>query len=306
MAADQENTRSHLEQVITLEDALQELPERVVFEVEVRARLDRILEEVASNNADKPYHNQEHAATVMQRSFRIWRSLQEIASEQFDDRGYELLAFAAAGHDLFQDYKTPGENELRSAEAVVLFMDGLYDEHDKERVYDAVIATTVRRSVETGVIEQLYLKDGSRDPLKFVLSVADTNGIALEGPRRMVNDAVKLFMEFNGVSGEASFLENSKELGKFLMLQAGFLGARLESLPEELAYFFPGDDSQRTNAHIVKKMEELLYPGVAAFSVAQALQVPARIETFVQVLSSQPLAVKDAAARILELLHISQ
>ncbi len=274
-----------------LQLALDLLPEHVEFEPRLIDTLVQILDAVAELNKELPYHNQEHAVHVMRRSFVVYRSLHESLPEEFDDRSYELLAIAAASHDIFQHFTNPGENERLSAQAAVSFMFD-YTSEECTRVYEAIVATSVSRS-EEGTIQQCFLQEGSRDPLKFVLATADINGIALEGVPRMLEDAVHLYLEFNKIPTDASFIAHSKEIGAFLTSQAAFLKDRLNAVTNDIEYYWPMSVDPQQNEVVNKVMAELFKPSTAALSLAHILELPGIFESITHVISQNARTVRE-------------
>lgn len=289
------------ESAFSLQDVLEYLPEDVEFSEQTQESLGLILEAVKQNNGHRPYHNEHHALVVMKRSFCMWQALSQVLPDVFTNEGYELLAIAAASHDLFQDFKAPGLNETQSALAAAEYMGNSYTEEQKLRVLDAIIATTVERT-EEGVIRQCELRAGTNDPLKFVLANADINGIALEGTQRMLEDATKLFMEVNTLPPDTSFSQNSSAFAQFLKGQASFLRSRLAAMNGDIEYYFPHHQNSGQHEIVASTMEELMAPAIPALRLAQLLEIPDKAEECVALASQAVGRVVELPTKLLGLL----
>lgn len=286
-----------------LNEAYQELPEHIDFTTETKEQLAQILNEVADLNAHRAYHNHIHAVHVMKRSFIIWRELQNVLPDIFTNDAYELLAIAACGHDKYQQFTQPGKNERQSAVDSVHHMQNSHTILEQTRVFEATCTTQVMRDAE-GVIVQQFMKTGSRDPLKFVLAVADINGVALEGVPRMVEDAVNLYIEFNDLDISASLWGHSRDLGKFLQAQASFLRSRLEALSEDIDYYFP-PSSGLVNQSVKQVMTTLFQSSKHTLAVAEYLELPGCTEAIMEHLNKTVVYIKYLPASLLRILYSS-
>ncbi|MGC1176931.1 MAG: hypothetical protein WA843_02575 [Candidatus Saccharimonadales bacterium] len=182
------------------------------------------------------YHNAPHSVGVTRRCVRMGNILMPYIRPDYRQHFYDLAIIDAATHDNDQD-SGPGTNEENS----ILYALQKIEEKDgvlntpsfKERVPLGIQATKVDR-LEDGEIVQADLQSGSHDPIKFGMAFGDINGIAMEGSKRMWQDATNLYYEITenpSIEGLYSFLVN----------QAFFLRKRLNDgrVKADIAYYFP-------------------------------------------------------------------
>ena len=224
----------------------------------------------------RPYHNHVHGLNVTRRGQVMWRALQAVLPEQFTNESSRYLAIGSMFHDYDQDQTEPTLNELNSAEVAadaMWYQDGFYSVDAVGRVADAIITTIVERD-EQGSIIQTRIRMGSKDPVKFVLALADINGIAMGGVGAMVEDSINLFMELNGYKTSTEVLMHAADFGKFLQGQAKFLRERLANIDSDVNYYFE-DDEER--AVVKNVLAELFQPGAEALRVASILEKPGEV-----------------------------
>ncbi len=233
-----------------------ELPERAVHTaVEL---LQQVYETYGDPDSKiyKPYHNYEHTLDVIRRSFRLWQLMKHEVSGpvneegyEIDEEGYELLLIAGAGHDVTVGSKDEelGYDEEQSAQitAEVMRKAG-YSEVQIQRVYDAILATTVERD-EEGNITQSFIREGTKDPVKLALATADINGTTMEGIPTLVRHAVELYAEYNEIKVE-DIRQHPEGFSNFLFTQAQFISGRLTALKGDRQYYF--------SKEIEEKLEE--------------------------------------------------
>lgn len=247
---------------------------------------------------DNPYHNHHHALSVTCRAQTIWSALSAALPESFCQQDQRLLAIASIGHDSEQSLPGFGENEQASATAAML---RVFDEPTLQplnagiRLYDAIIATVVKRD-DQGTIIQTNLRAGSRDPLKLVLAMADINGIAMGGVSTMIDDATNLFMEINGYRTCLDILAHAKDFARFLQTQAHFLNDRLQSIDGDVDYYFESEDER---AAVKQVLAELFQPGKEALQAAAILEDPRKSLDYVGfIIGHGTSTVKDVKSRL--------
>jgi hypothetical protein len=183
------------------------------------------------------YHNDEHAYDVLLRAVAITDILVESAPSYVDEHDYELAIIAAAGHDFVQ--KNPFEDitdeQLSAQQVSKLMRQSGFHKREAKRVYDAIIATTAMHG-EDGV-EQTHVRQGRRDPLKLIVASADIQATTMEGKMRMLTDVPRLYFETHPLKS-SSLTEHIEGMAKFLLEQKRFVGQRLESVHDDLEYYF--------------------------------------------------------------------
>ena len=230
-----------------------ELPERAI-NVAVDL-LKQVYEKYGDPSSEtyKPYHNYNHSIEVITRSFRLWRLMGEELSGkvndedyEIDDEGYELLLIAGAGHDIVvgSQGKEVGYDETESAKITARTMElAGYNEEQVQRVYDAILATTVERDVE-GNITQSFVCQGSKDPMKLALATADINGTTMDGISTLVRHAAQLHAEITGIKVE-DIKHNSEGFSNFLFTQAQFVSGRLAALKGDRLHYFSEEAEEK-------------------------------------------------------------
>jgi hypothetical protein len=188
------------------------------------------------------FHDADHSLGVTRRAVRLTNILYPYMSPRHRAKIYDLDIIGGATHDFERDVE-PQENERISGEyavAQVIELGGsqLNTAKFKKRLFDGILATAVEMK-DDGEILQVNVQKGSHDPFKFVMSFGDINGIAMEGPKRMLSDATKLCDEVHGKP-------TLDELCNFLVSQASFLRKRLNDprVQSDIAYYFPEDTKQ--------------------------------------------------------------
>jgi hypothetical protein len=254
--------------------------------------LDKTFQEHGDPGSEsyKPYHNVQHELNVLRRSWRLWRLLQEELPDKFDDHGYELVMFAACGHDIFVDNESPpGEDERKSGEYTRDYMiEGGYSEEDADIVYEMIEATAVERD-ETGTIVQFNIRQGSKYLGKLVLATADTNGIPMEGIPTMIDDGFNLWMEFSKTSVRG-LLSDPKGAVGFMLTQAKYLEDRLDCMDKDLAYYFTDKE-----VSIIKEVFENEFTGATRDALGAARML-ARFPNLAEVAIETSVKTTEKAA----------
>lgn len=208
-----------------------------------RAVATRALYEVDSRygeNSDHPleYHNAHHALDVIKRGVHLTSLLTPYIAGDYRRSMYDLVTVGGAIHDSERGMGD-GYNEKLSAEygEQLIQSNGYSREINTKRfmrtLREGVLATQVERE-DSGKVQQINLRQGSHDPFKFILASADINGIAMEGPKRMVRDATNLCYELHDGNPSAD------ELYNFIILQPKFLRDRLQDdqIKPDIEYYF--------------------------------------------------------------------
>jgi hypothetical protein len=190
--------------------------------------------------SDNPleFHNAPHDVDVTRRAVKIGNILYPYILPAYQDRFFDGLMIGGGTHDRYQ-HLGPGLNEIASGEYAI----GLIEAADgplntsffKHRVMLADRSTEVSMGPD-GRIIQVNLRQGAIDPIKFGVSFADINGIAMEGDKRMWQDATNLYNELTS-AGEWSI----GGLFRFYVNQERFLGRRLNDyqVKGDIAYYLP-------------------------------------------------------------------
>lgn len=238
-----------------------------------------LLEQVHHNHGDpdrdsyKHYHNDSHALNVIKRSWKLWKPFAEALPARFDSTGFELLMIAGAGHDIINDPSAardnPGQNEWKSAELVYdMMLEAGYEEPAARRVEAAITKTTVKRN-EEGVIIQTQMRQGPKDIMGLVLGQADMNGILIEGPSAMLQDAYALYLEFTDTPLKKA-IRNPVGVANFLREEKKYLNSRVAALSEDLRYYI--DDETERELIIAVYRQEFGNASRQALDVAENLQ----------------------------------
>jgi hypothetical protein len=198
------------------------------------------IEEDFGPASDNPlgFHNAPHGVDVTRRAVRIGNILYPYILPAYQDRFFDGLMIGGGTHDRFQ-HLGPGLNEIASGE----YAQGLIEAADGElntsffkyRVMLADRSTEVSMQPD-GRLVQVNLRQGAIDPIKFGMGFADINGIAMEGDKRMWQDATNLYDELTA-AGEWSV----KGLFRFYVDQQRFLRHRLNDhqIKADIAYYLP-------------------------------------------------------------------
>ena len=243
-----EEVKIFYDQLLTIEhDEELAVPEGVITEemrligaemlVDIHARYGN-----PATRSFKQYHNAQHALDVLKRAWNQLRLFKEEFPDKFTDHDYRLLFFAALGHDSIHGTGGAiGVDEEQSAQWTVAHMRRLgFDEADCGRVREAIIATTVETHEEDGAIVQTYIRDGSDDPLKFIMAYADINGMLMGGIPVFANDSLNLHLELQRKT--ASDIKTDKSsLQAFFGTQLKFVDTRLQELDKDYAFYFKND-----------------------------------------------------------------
>jgi hypothetical protein len=150
---------------------------------------------------------------------------------------YELAFTSPAGHDIERG-PDDLENVRLSGEHIVDLIEEkggreLNTKIFKKRTFD-VIQTTAAVRTEDGEIVQVNIQKGSHDPAKFIGAFGDKNGIAMEGPKEMIRNAVALSAEFDHqltLNGLVDFLGYQRQF-----LRQGLNDWRVKG---DIGYYFP-------------------------------------------------------------------
>lgn len=215
-----------------------------------------------------PYHNAQHGIDVIRRGVRLTNILYPYLRSDHRPKIFDLDFAIGSWHDIEQSLVAPGANErasARSAVRAVSQLEGpLNNKKFKHRLELGIIATTAAEA-EDGKITQPYVKKDAHDPVKLIAAYADINGVAMEGPARMLKDATNLALEIFGEE------PTKDEFGNFLVSQAGFLTQRLNDgqVKSDLAYYFSKDEVDA----IYKDTRKIFHPNIdAAVKIARAMQ----------------------------------
>lgn len=219
--------------------------------------------ELAPGAKDKlSFHNTEHTQGVIGRTEKILKALG--ASE----KDVELGRLAAAFHDTVQGWEEnvvddgsnkksvrkrfAGDNESKSAEEAVSFMEGVNGElgqpifsgEDEERMKEAIAATIPGFNSEKSTVMQPNLSAES-SPVARALALADLGTAGMEGPDSYLAEGDKLFREENldimdALSKPEGLTDDQKEYFRTRMVnwskfQSKFAKGRKELLDSELA-----------------------------------------------------------------------
>ena len=185
-----------------------------------------------------PFHDAPHSVGVTRRGVRLANILYPYIRPVHRRRFFDLVIIDGATHDRRQDLG-PGENEIASAESAVQKVeaaDGILNTGIfKKRLVHGDLATAVRME-DDGKLIQVNLRTGARDPIKFNMAFSDINGIAMEGDKRMWEDATNLYHE---LTPEAE--QTIDGLVTFYISQVKFLRQRLNDgqVKSDIAYYFP-------------------------------------------------------------------
>lgn len=192
-------------------------------------------------DSDNPlaYHNAYHSLDVCRRGVRLAILLHPYIPPKYSGDIYNLAIMNGPTHDWRQDLG-PHHNEIASADYAAEQARGASDPRINSeafglRLHEGIMATEVERT-ERGEIVQVNLQKGSHDPHKFIAAFSDINGIAMEGRKRMIRDAVNLCYEIY----KDPTLE---QLWNFIIDQPTFLRQRLNDgrIKADIAYYFPSD-----------------------------------------------------------------
>jgi hypothetical protein len=223
--------------------------------------------------AYRAYHNHDHGYIVTSRGQQLWRALSFHLPDIFKPEDARLLAVASIFHDGCQDYNEFARNERVSAEMAVAAINkhsSFYLDDAATRVVSTIMTTVVKRD-DNGVIKQINIREGDKDPLKLGLALPDINGILMGGAPVMVDDGLRLFMETNGYRTCREVLQNARNFGAFLQTEAGFLRGRVSDIDGDVDYYF---DDEQTRAIVKKVLADLFQPGIHALELASMIEKP--------------------------------
>jgi hypothetical protein len=185
------------------------------------------------------FHNAPHSVDVLRRDVRVTKLLLPYVQPMYLRRIFDLAVLGPAYHD-WEQLLGPGKNEAASVD----YATGQVEEKGgrklntkvfKGRLGEVISASAVTM-LDSGEIIQTNIQSGSHDPAKFNLAFADINGIAMEGPRRMIRDGTHLYLE---TVKDPSF----EGLYPFLVDERRFLRQRLNDIrvKSDIAYYYPDD-----------------------------------------------------------------
>jgi hypothetical protein len=192
-------------------------------------------------NSDNPlpFHNAEHSVAVTRRVIRFINILYPYMKPRQRSGIYDLGAIGGPNHDFEQGLGVAENEKASGGQAVQRVAESggatINTDTFKKRLLGGIQATTVQME-DDGDIVQVNVQKGSHDPFKFAMAFSDINGIAMEGSRRMFNDATRLCYE---IYGEPTL----DQLYNFLVSQASFLRKRLNDhrVKSDIAYYFPNE-----------------------------------------------------------------
>jgi len=210
-------------------------------------------------DSDHPltFHNGPHSLGVTRRVIRFTNMLYPHIRPMYRTGIYDLGMIDGGTHD-YEQLLGPGKNEEASGQYAVEQVEAIgtaamNTKTFQKRLVDGNQATAVVMK-EDGEIVQVNVQTGSHDPLKFITSFGDINGIAMEGRRRMLNDATRLAYE---IYGEPTL----DQLYNFLVNQSFFLRKRLNDgrVKSDIAYYFPDDIDE-----VYKVMRKAFHSNIVA------------------------------------------
>lgn len=214
------------------------------------------------------YHNHVHSFDVADRALQIGALHHEIAPDRVDTRTIVLAMIAGSGHDYYQRAATSDmTDEALSAQAIADRMrERGYPGEEVERVYQAIVATTADHA--DGHVQQTHVRTGDRDPLKLILAMADIQSMTMEGSRRMLIDVPKLYFEITPPTSEAPH-RHIIGLTKFLLSQYSFISDRIDSIPDDLLYYYNEETAEAITA---KHREVFRSHGLSAIHTAKHIR----------------------------------
>ena len=186
-----------------------------------------------------PYHNAPHSLTVCRRTMRLTNLLYPYIPPPLRVNICDLAIMGGPLHDVEQGHD-PHRNVVESAEhgtAMIEDQGGVHlnNPQFKHRLHEMIIGTEAQID-KSGRVFQPNIRSGSHDPAKFKLAFSDICGIAMEGPRRMINDATNLCYE---IFGTPTF----EQYFTFLKSQVSFMRHQLNDhvIMANIAYHFPAN-----------------------------------------------------------------
>lgn len=212
-------------------------PETISIAAESLEEIDRKY----GPDSDHPlaFHNAPHSVGVTRRTVRLTNMLYPFIRAKYQDGIFDLAIIAGADHDHEQELGPDANEEASSEDAQHRVEEAggvLTAEGFKKRLGDGILATTVEPRGDNNELVQVNLQTGTHDPIKFIMAFSDINGIAMEGSKRMWQDATNLYYEIT----EEPTIEG---LFNFYANQADFLKQRLNDgrVKSDIAYYFPND-----------------------------------------------------------------
>jgi hypothetical protein len=186
------------------------------------------------------FHNAYHSLDMTERVIRLTNLLYRFIPLKYVPHVFELGVTGGTSHDWERRLSGTGANEKASSAHAIEEIESrggpLNYKRFKERLDLGIVATTVERE-ENGELVQSQLQKGEADPFKFFMCFADIDGIAMDGPVRMLNDATNLYLE----ELPDHQLPSAKGLLKTLGDQEIFIRQRLgdRRIKADIAYHFP-------------------------------------------------------------------
>lgn len=196
--------------------------------------------------SDNPldFHYGPHSLAVTRRNVALLNLLYPFIGQEDRISIYNFSGLVGTHHDWEQLRLGSGANERASADRL---MEKVVNSGEAElntpaayrRLPAATLATAVMFKPD-GEIVQMNLRTGAPDPLVYVAGFGDINGIAMDGWRRMLNDASRVGRERIGPN--MTLVQHYE----FLASQQGFLRKRLNDhrVQEDIAYHFPDHAAQ--------------------------------------------------------------
>ena len=173
-----------------------------------------------------------------------------------------------------------------------------YDLTEASRVAGAIIATTAHKDA-TGV-RQTRIREGEADPIKLIVAMADIQATTMEGSGRMLSDVARLYFEINPPASKQP-AEHIEGMSKFMFNQLGFVSERLNSIHDDLRYYF----SEETASEIEESTRrEFRTHGLAVIHTAKDVRAAANqfadaLAATIDSIPSTPLQASKLAKRAL-------
>jgi hypothetical protein len=206
------------------------------------------------------FHYGPHSLGVVRRNILLVGLLYEFIPEEQQPGLLNLGMAVGSKHD-DEQLLGPGKNERASADNLLdeLTATGVPELNTPifmQRAEAGSLATTVKFG-KNEEITQTHMRIGEPDPFIFISGFGDINGIAVDGRRRMFNDAARLAREKYGPD------MTLREMNSFMLFQEGFLRKRLNDhrIKGDIAYHWPDPE-------VAKKVYKVLHHAFHANIIA--------------------------------------